>query len=608
MTEEERQKLINSWMESKHAGLDDEAERRGYGRDDEAERRGYGRDRSYLSEGLLELEANEMLKYRDMDLQRLRAENNSESFNALRDHYMQHDGEVDYKSWMERTDEFNEGSDKTETFWQGLFSLAKETGDMSVLENVPEKFPNGDPTHLNNPAFQSTLETAKNQTMAQHQANIKAAEDSYRATFQSQRALEHSLDKQLAKSGDPEVLSRIAAGGLAGPNGEPARYSEAQQTALYDSYFKSVAEGASTRGLVKDFVGGNGMGLTAEEYDRGFQGFITDLEENLQNEGLAPEEMEAQLVKAGIERSVVNNRVPKTFKDRLMVGIRNPKKFQQAAEFYDQFEAQLPGFIENHIGDKQSMLFETYGRLLDDTGSEQGAMAALEAYQYGLHKEGGQDFQDDRMDAIEDAVSTITDKPWSVNNYEQTARINKRVAAQVNHYIDMGYDLDEATDFAVTAITRRSTRVGDYLYELDAGWGPEPLLEHEWAVANAAAHAGTEPEDIRIVPHPNDPKSVLIQRMSDVLPGSGQVMAISDISNAYKRHTGEVEWGHRELAKVKTDEQVAVARQRAFERMFPPNPYGKPGDRAAQLLSQKKQWAALPMSERNRLIAQEYEN
>jgi hypothetical protein len=179
MTEDERQKLINSWMDSKHKGLDDAAERRGY-----------GRDRSYLSEGLLQLEANEMLKYRDMDLERQRVTNNSESFNALRDHYMLNEGATDYQTYMDRTNEFNEGEDKMTAFWTGLFSLSTETGDMSILANVPEKFPNGDPTHLNNPEFQAALEQAKSQTASRNAQLIKAAEDSYTATFQSQRALE----------------------------------------------------------------------------------------------------------------------------------------------------------------------------------------------------------------------------------------------------------------------------------------------------------------------------------------------------------------------------------------------------------------------------------
>lgn len=593
-TEQERQELINGYMEQQHAGLDDESERRGY-----------GRDRTYLSEGLLKLEATEMMKYRDMDVEKIRDRNNSESMIAMRTEYEQA-GEIDYGLWAERTAEFNEGGDKAVVYWEGLWDLARDTGDMSILDNVPEKFANGDPTHKNTPEFSKQMDAARSATQSTFEAKKKALEDKYLATYRAERAMLHASDKAMAREGDPQVLQNVFEGVRPGPHGEPARYTEAQATTLVDSYLQNIAEQGINQAYGGDFAAGNLTGGTQDNYDRGHAAYIASLDRAIgESADVTPEQKTEALLQRSIERSVVNGRIPTVLKDQLNVNVRNPAKFAQAAELYQRFEAQLPGFVESQINDKQARNLSLYNRLMDDYGTPQAAIAALEAYDSDRSRK--PEINDSIPEAVAFAAAHIADKEWTLFNYPVTDQLTTRVEKEIRHYVNAGYDLEEAEVYAIEAIKRRTVRAGDHLYPIDAGWGDSPEDELEWALQNEAAHRGPnfERENLRVVPHPSRRDEVLIQDMSAVLPGVGISMRISEIREGYRRYTGEVTDYGLEMAKLGTPEMLKIAENQAFAKMFPTNPYGESGERSFMIQRQRRQWELLNPQVRDMLIRQQ---
>jgi hypothetical protein len=591
LTEEDAIASVNQYYEGQLRGVDPESV--------------YGKT---VAEGVLKQTALLLDGYRTVKGEEARAENREMIYNKTEAAYKA-SGTIDHPTLMKELNEMVPGPGGRQTYLDTVFQLAEAAGDPTIVASIPDTFPNGEPTGVNDPNLKPMFDDALTAAAGVQTERQKAFVAAEKAATQTERAAMHALDKQMAAAGDPKVLQSISEGGRPGPNGEAPRYSEEQQTALYTSLFKAQAKGGSDSALAQDFGNGALIGGTQDEYDRGHDSYIqaADAQLMMSNPEISPEQRKEMLRQYSVERSVVNGRLPSVLKDQLSVNIRNPARFKQAGELYRQLEAQLPGFVETQLSDKQSRMLETYTRLLQDTGSEQAALEALEAFEPLRWKSDAID-QEDLQDSIEDAIVDVTDERIGPFDYAETDRLRARVSAEVKHYVDMGYDVDQAAEFASTAIKKRSVRAGDYLYNLDAGWGTDAQAEMEWAVQNEADHQGVEADSIRLVPHPSKPNFVLIENIDSILPGTGFEMRISEIAANYKRYQSDVIMDTLEGGALADDELVEKAKQRAFEKMFPPedNIWGKPGDRVARRKAQEKAWKELPMTERNRLIRQEF--
>jgi hypothetical protein len=591
MTEEDAQESINQYYEGQLRGVNPDSV--------------YGK---MVAEGVLKQNALLLDSYRTIKGEEARQENRIMIYNKTEAAYKAN-GEIDHPTLMKELNELVPGPGGRQNYLDTVFQLAEAAGDPSIIASIPERFPNGEPTGINDPNLKPMFDDALTAAAGVQTERQKALVAAEKAATQTERAAMHALDKQLAAAGDPAVLQNIAEGGRPGPNGEAPRYSEAQQTALYNTLFTQQAKAGSNSALAVDFGNGALIGATQDEYDQGHDAYIeaADAQLMLSNPELSDEQRTDVLQQYSVERSVVNGKLPSVLKDQLSVNIRNPARFKQAGELYRQLEAQLPGFAETQLTDKQSRMLETYNRLLQDTGSEQAALEALEAFEPLRWKSDAID-QEDLQDSIEDAIVDVTDERIGPFDYAETDRLRARISAEVKHYVDMGYDVDQAAEFAATAIKKRSVRAGDYLYNLDAGWGSDAQAEMEWAVQNEADHQGVEADSIRLIPHPSKPNSVLIENINSILPGTGFEMPISEIAANYKRYQSDVIADTLEGGMLADEEMLEMARKRAFEKMFPPedNIWGKPGDRQARHQAQVKAWRELPMSERNRLIRQEF--
>jgi len=592
LPEAEAQASIDMYFEGQLRGIDPEST--------------YGK---IVSAGVLEQNAALLDVHRKVNTEKARQENRISIYTKTRDAYKL-TGDLDHKTLMEELAVLVPGPGGRDNYLKTVFQLAEEAGDPSIIESIPERFPNGDPTGVNDPNMTDLFNTAKSTA---YNVGVKDAKDrkaQYNSQNQTALAAAHAADKQLAKSGDPSVLQNIYEGGKEGPNGEPRRYTRAQQTELINTYMTQMSTFAMKGALGAAFGNGSLIGGSQDDYDSGHDSYIETVKSAIEDENpdISDEDLAGMLQKYSMERSVVNGRLTTDMKDRLSVNIRNPARFAQASELYAQLEAQLPGFAETQIGDKQARLLNDYNRLVQDVG-EQGAVAAFEAYQPGRHLE--PEIKSEIADYVDDAVTDIVDERSGPFDYRVTPRLQKRVREDVEHYVNMGYDLDEAQSMAAAAIKKRSVRAGDYLYGKDEGWGDDPEAILEWSLANAAAHDGVDPEMVNFVPHPNKPGYVLMQNKSTVIGGSGVPMRISEMTSTYNRYLKDTIMGTLEGSQQGSEELRLEARDRAFAKFSnfnQQNSWSEPGMRAQMENGYRKKWNELGMEQRDLLIRAEIED
>lgn len=585
LPEEERQKIISDYMKGQVGGLEND-----------------DKDHTALGMGLLTLEAEQLGIYRDLDLQKIKAGQNAETYSAFRDEY-ERTGVADYALLAERTGTFNEGADRMIAFWESIYDLSEDMGDSPIIDNVPERFASGDPTGINDPKLQKRHNAARASADLVAKRRATAADEAFEAANQTRLAATHSQHTSLAKAGDPSVIPMIIDGGEDGPNGEPRMYSRQQQKTLFDQYYDAQLTAGVDAALGNEFATGNLIGGTQSDYDRAHAAFINNpnLQASLPED---PEELADALLTLTIERSVTMDRLPSVLKDQLTVNVNNPAKYKQARELYERLEAQLPGFVETQIDDKKARQLATYNRLLQDYGSEEQALKALSEFD-PKRAASSKTLVDDAVDA---AVGTLVDKPWSAFNHTVTPELRRRVQDEVVHYVNLGYTPEEAGKFAHAAIDKRSVRIGDYLYASDAGWGAQPEEELKWAAENEARHRGVDADSIRIVPHPRKHDVVLVQDMDAILPGTGFQMKVADISSAYKRFQSEVSEQSLDKGIDKGADSVDLrkeAEERAKARTMHVSRHIEPGIRTALESARDARWKALTQGERDLLIQQE---
>lgn len=141
-SEEEVQDFISTYMRDQVGGI---------------ESQGDSAYAEFLGPKLLELETSIISEHRQVQLDGIREEQRSKVYSTARDalvsaRQVDPASTVDYNTLFVRTGEFFDGKEKKSVFWESLYDLAIETGDSSIIDNVPKNI-NGVPTGINDPAL-----------------------------------------------------------------------------------------------------------------------------------------------------------------------------------------------------------------------------------------------------------------------------------------------------------------------------------------------------------------------------------------------------------------------------------------------------------------------
>jgi hypothetical protein len=585
MSEEEAQAVVDEYYQSQLAGINPDSV--------------YGKT---IAEGILKQNASLLQTHRDVQAEKGQQERRIMIAGELRADY-EANGTIDHAKLMDRLHTLVPGPGGRVTYLESVLELAEEMGDVSIIDSIPDKFPSGDPTGTQDPNVQrDLLDPGRSKAQAARTAMDKAAEEAFKLKFQTNRAMLWARDEQMAKAGDARVLENIAEGGTEGPNGEPRRYTKAQQKALYTKYLDATDKDAEDSVLLNDWINGDGIGYSQDEVDRAHMNFVERVQANIPEaiEQAGDEAVNDYITKLSLERGVVNGKLPSIYRDQLKVNLSNPEKFKQAAEMYSQLEAQERGFAETQIGDAQSRKLYAYNRYLADTGgSEEAAIELMRNHEAGRNGR----FNAEIAKVNKTTVEEIIDSKPGWGDYATTSRLQRLVNDEVRFYVDMGFEPEIAGEYAIEHIARRTRRAGDHLYAADAGWGNDPQAVYDWMIENEATHRGVDADTLQIIPT-GDPTRVRFVAEDSVLPET-KTYPISIFTEDYNRFNSEAEQQRAKAFETSSADMKKEAEQRAFETRYPPNQWLEPGARSTLQAQQRERWAAMPAAEKQRLIENE---
>jgi len=112
-----------------------------------------------VAEGIFKQNAQLLDTHRNFQLQRNQQEQRVMIYNEALATF-ETDGTVDYDTIASRTGVAFDGAEKMSTFWEIIYDLMIDAGDETILNGVPERFPSGDPTGINDPKLLADHNTA----------------------------------------------------------------------------------------------------------------------------------------------------------------------------------------------------------------------------------------------------------------------------------------------------------------------------------------------------------------------------------------------------------------------------------------------------------------
>jgi hypothetical protein len=516
-------------------------------------------------------------------------------------------GTLDHEKLMKRLHTMVPGPGGRMAYLESVFDLAEQTGNVDIIDSIPDSFPGGDPTGKTDPNFDHLFNEAKSKAHATAVANQKAADDAWKTKNQTTLANLHAVDTKMAENGDGRVLANIASGGERGPDGTPKRYTEGQQKTLYDKYYDAIEKGEDNRVILRDWMNGDGIGYSQAEVDAAHVEFVGLMQENVPEsvQAAGEEAVNDWITAVSLERGVVNGKLPSVYKDQLKVNLSNPEKFVQAAEMYAMLEAKSPGFAETQINSaKQSAKLYAYNRYLADTGgNEQKALELMGNHEAGRNGRYNKEIGEVNKTTMDTLVSL---KPALTSDYPTTARLMRLIDEETRFYVDMGFEPEIAGEYAAEHITHRMRRAGDHIYAADAGWGNEPQGVYDFAIENEAAHRGVDADQLQLIPTA-DPKRVRFVQEGATLPET-TTYPITFFTDLHAQKSN-ADRNQREAAyEASSADKIKAAEERAYNRRFPPNPYMEPGQRQTIEKITKERWAEMDPEQKQRLIEDEIIN
>lgn len=584
-SEADVQEMIDTYFQGQLAGINPQSE--------------YGQR---VAEGILKQNQELLATHRKHKFEEARQEKRLMIYNAALEHAKVNDGDVDHETLMSDLETLVPGPGGRMTYLESVGDIAEEMAMPEIIDTIPERFPNGDPTGVNDPNLKPVFDTYRAKAQAARDARLKAAEEKYKADNQTRRAAQHSELTQRATSGDYSVLPEIIAGGEDGPNGEPRLLSRAQQKTLFDQLQDAQTEAAVDANLADLFGQGRAYGLTQNEYDRGASEYskrtATMLAE--ENPDWTPEQVQAETLKLTLERSYRHDRLPKHITDFLDATPANPERFREAVNvkrMVDQYDDTL---VQRSISDRNSAMMDAYEILLRDSGDPDEALAQLSQYDRSLLKGQGKLLGE----IVDDVTSELADKGFWPGSYLVTTRDKQRAQELAEHYMALGFDEDRIKRFVIEAMSARNVRVGGQLYPVDSGWrkGDEAL---EAYLGASPGMEFFEEDGLEAVPHPHKKGFVVIRDPNAILPVSAPEVRISEIEDWYDESQNE------QLASAATDNQADVsdlmkeAEERAYRRVFPVQVWGNSGERATIESMNRRRWDDMDPAQRERLIRAE---
>jgi hypothetical protein len=556
-----------------------------------------------MADGILKVNADLLDVHNQSQLAKDQQERRTMLLNAARSQY-ETDGGLDYEQLMKDSATLLPGRGGRMTFMELLDTLATELGDPSVLLNAPEKFPNGEPTGVNDPKFRNEwLNPAIARAEQVKLRNERKAEAKF---LEDQRAARAAVKSGLdirASEGDLSIIPEVM-NGMKEPEeeGVPPLLTEAEGRALLNRVRTGQKKAGLDEAYHQLYRTGNAFGLTEAEYDGAARQYAQAETERLQSEGLEGEELQAAVMESTVERAIANDRLPKFLKDQLMASTANPDRLAQSADLRRLVEENSPGLVERSISDLHSGRLETYEYYMTETGGDvERTIALMEQADPSLSKGRTKDINAIAVEVVEELAD---DAQWWGSAPVAAADV-RRAEQLAKLYIEQGIPDEAVPEMVAQAMQARNVRVGGVLYPADFGWTGDGEEALDWFLSGGTGDYWPEDAELVAQPHPTQRGVILVRDTNSGLLYRAPY-EVKQVEAQYRAHLDDQLIADVNSSRNTESAAYAEAKRRAAERMFPDlSSMEDPGSYAEMMGSPAMQFSRLSPEEQERAIRAE---
>lgn len=386
-----------------------------------------------------------------------------------------------------------------------------------------------------NHSFRDDIDKNINDTRT---ARFKAGEE---ATINAQGAALAELGS-LADAGDPRFVQAMPNATQANADGVHLVETDTQSAALWARYMKAIQSPADTSVNTTLWAQGNGRTIAKDaDRDAAAMADAQSKVEQMLKTGKTDEEGAAAAGRAYlIERSTINNYLPKQLRGELEISPTHPN-FSSAVDLYDQFEAERPGWVAEHMDSNTVREIRSYKRHLTQTGDPQKALERINTNDPSL-------YSNLTPKMVSKAENQIVDDMrdgllWSDNGISDSDRLRGLVKDDFKYYVEQGLGVEAAMEQTMLNLDGRYVAVGGELYLTNEGWGSNANEALNVALEAYAMEQGQTEwwssdspnvDMVRAMPVPNKPGYVRFSVKGSLMSlGSMTEVPISDVMGGY---------------------------------------------------------------------------
>ena len=561
-----------------------------------------------VAAGVLTANAELLNVYRVNTLEKVNEEKRTMLYNAATTQIETAENGVadfDYQQFMKDTGTMMPGPGGRANFVGILATIAEEMGAPELLENIPETFPNGEATGINDPKFRRDVlnpaiaRAEKAQKDAQREADAEYLEKTagVRAATRSQHA-------NRAAAGDGSVVAEVIAGMAERPDGLPPLYTEAQGEAMLNQVWRGQANAGVAVAHGSLFRAGELFGTTQKEYDKAAESFAIQESERLaEEEGLEGDELKAAVGEAVLERSLAHERLPSFITNQMRATTNNPDRLARAADMYRLIEENKPGLADRSLSDIEAARLRSYEAYMVETDGDTERTIELMEQADPVALEGKSKYITETAAEI---VNELADDAKWWGSAPVSARDLRRAENLVRIQLEQGTPEDLIPELVTEAFQARNVRIDGTLYPADFGWEKDGEAALGWFLNGGSGDYWPEGAELVAQPHPTQRGVITVRDTSTGLLYKADYN-VKEITKGYRDHLHDQVVTSAESNLNPQSAAYQEAERRAAERMFTDfSRYADPGSRMDFEGTPLAQFRRLSVEDREAAIMAEY--
>jgi hypothetical protein len=564
---------------------------------------------SLIAEGALAANAELLNVYRVNTLEKVNEEKRTMLYNSATS-MIELDPEdgianFDYGQFMKDTATMMPGPGGRDNFVGILATIAEDMAAPELLENIPETFPNGEATGINDPKFRrDVLNPAIARAEKAQRDNQAEADREYLEKTAGARAATRSQHANRAALGDGSVIAEVLAGSAERADGLPPLYTEAQAESMLNQVWRGQANAGIATANASLFRAGEYFGGTQKEYDDAAQAFAQQESARIaEEEGLEGPELNAAVAESVLERSLTHERLPSFITNRMKATTNNPERLAEAADLYRLVEENKPGLADRSLNDIEAARLRSYEAYMVETGGDTERTIDLMNSADPTLLDGKSKYITETATEIVNDLAADAVAFWGSAPVSQ--RDIRRAEKLVRIQLEQGTPEDLIPELVTEAFQKRNTRIDGTLYPADFGWEGDGEAALGWFLNGGSGDYWPEDANLVAQPHPTERGVILVRDENSGLLHRAPY-SVKEIQKGFRDYLHDMTIQSAESNLNPTSGAYAEAESRAANRMFTDyRSYLEPGMRS-NALSPLDRFRQLSPEDREKAIRAEY--